>query len=452
MRFWIVTLLGTLVAACGDGVSHPIALATPQNRQTVIWIDEGVDDELAASLRRAGVSRVVVRQGTVNLTSAAPVLRIVDGPEIAGEIPVAPALRIETGDRALDADTGETLWRGLGPVLAGAPAELVLDMPRLPEGADIFVAQLSEASGLDVVPILSVDQVSSPRGLAVALAAGQCIVPLFGPGGGGLRGAGQEVNESLVIRLQPLLEGGVRLRAGVILRPQTTPPLRGWGEGVGPLLEGGNAEVRRASSLGREFVFVKEMEWSGRGWQTGESVDVGWMDAARLHTSLAELDRLVLLDIVGWDLVSMPPRGDALGMNREALFAYLEGRGPGPELAVVAERRGRSMRVRVTNTGPFSSAVSNSGHWLEVAVPGGVLAVRDSGDFDTLALGSRRRGEWKPGVGSGSDAVRFGEIFIGPGEEMITGSIQLPSSRSEVTIRWRVVLSNGEAVQGVSRS
>lgn len=452
MRFWLIMVIGTLVAACGDGVSRSLTAVSPKGRETVLWIDGGVDDDLAASLRRAGVTRVVVRRGTVNLTSATPVLRIVDGPEVAGEIPVAPALHLEIGDRALDGDTAETLWQGLGPALGGTPAELLLDMPRLPGGCDAFIAGLRASSGLDVVPILTVEQVNTPRGLATARAAGQCIVPLFGPGGGGLRGAGQEANEPLADRLRSLLGSGVALRAAIILRPQTIPPLRGWGEGMGPLCESENAEVPTASALGREFSFRKEMVWSDRTWKAGETVDIGWMDASRLHSSLADIDHLLLPDVVGWELVSLPPAGDALGINREGLLEYLTGRGPGPELVVVPERTGRSLRVRVSNVSPFSTAVSKSGHWLEVAIAGGALAARDKGDFDSITLGSRRRGQWQQGVGSGADAVRFGEVFIGPGEKLRTGVIQLPSSRTDVTIRWRVVLSNGEAVEGTSGS
>ena len=51
----------------------------------------------------------------------------------------------------------------------------------------------------------------------------------------------------------------------------------------------------------------RPVEWSGRTWEGGDQIAVSWWDCARLHASLAEIDRLVLPEVVGWDLVPLPP-------------------------------------------------------------------------------------------------------------------------------------------------
>ncbi len=425
---------------------------SPKGRQTVLWIDEGVDDELAASLRRAGVTQVVVRRGTVNLTSATPVLRIVDGPEVAGEIPVAPALHLETGDRALDGDTAETLWRGLSPALAGTPAELLLDMPRLPEGCDAFIAGLRASSGLDVVPILTVEQVNTPEAWLLRGLQGSASFRFLGRVAVGCAAPARRPTSRWQIGCDHF-----SAVASACARQSSSGrrPYRLCGGGGKEWARCARAKTPSFALLPpsvASFPFAEK--WSGataRGRWARRWTSVGWTRLGCIRPS-QDIDHLLLPDVVGWDLVSLPPAGDALGINREGLLEYLMGRGPGPELVVVPERTGRSLRVTVSNASPFSSAVSKSGHWLEVAMAGGALAARDKGDFDAITLGSRRRGQWQQGVGSGADAVRFGEVFIGPGEKMRTGVIRLPSSRSELTIRWRVVLSNGEVVEGISGS
>ena len=66
-----------------------------------------------------------------------------------------------------------------------------------------------------------------------------------------------------------------------------------------------------------------------------------------------------------------------------------------------------------------------------------------------MILGSVKDGEWRPNPTGGPDAVRFVETYLPPGEELTTGAIRLPSSRSTVIVRWQVQLSDGTAISGV---
>ncbi|MCD4749551.1 MAG: hypothetical protein K8R59_09260 [Thermoanaerobaculales bacterium] len=447
MRILLSFSLCVITAGCWNG-GVDVGASRPLERRTVVWVDQTVDEDLAASLGRAGVSMLVVRRGAVDLSSQTPVLRISHAPLIAGEIPVASALRLDAKGTRLDPEIAEPLWQVLGSALGGTPAELVLDLPRLPEGTDDFIRRLTLISGLTVVPILTVEQLWTPSGVRVAQAAGTCVVPLYGPERAGLRGTEQMVTEPIAERLAPLVGSGVRVRPAVVLHPVTEPGLDHWGEGLVPLCDSGAAKISASSVLGRTFVLQRETFWSRRRWASGERIDVRWMDGSQLHSAFQEIGRLMLPEIDGWDLVSLPPSGDALGMGREGLIAYLDGRGPGPEIRIERSRTGRSLRVSLSNPSPFSSAVSNSGHWLEISIPKGALVVRERGDFDRMVLGSLRSGEWKQGIQGGVDAVRFGATFIGAFSRMSTGSIRLPSSGTSYEIRWRVVLSNGEVVSG----
>ena len=218
-------------------------------------------------LKRAGVTRLVVRRGFIDLTSGTPVIKVDPALPIAGEIPVAAALRIESGSVPLQSDSAAMLWRGLGPVVGPTTAEIIVDVPTLSPGIPGFVRTLDEVSGLPVVPILSVNQIRTDLGLELAQAAGTVIVPLFGPGAVGLRGVGDARDESLNDRLATLAAAGVRVRAGIVLTPRTNPKLAGWGDDLSLLCEGERVEIKTDSSLDRAFVFRKALTWSGRQWR-----------------------------------------------------------------------------------------------------------------------------------------------------------------------------------------
>jgi hypothetical protein len=328
------------------------------------------------------------------------------------------------------------------------PAEILLDLPQLPPGMADFVARLAAAGGVPVVPVLSVDQLGQEEGRGAAAAAGRCMVPAYGTGHPDLRGAGEGGTLPLAKKLEPLAGLAVSVRIGIAMAPVTKPPLRRWGDDLGPLTEPENAEVRTSSELDRTFVLRRPLDWSGRAWAPGETLAVRWWDVSRLHASLAEIDRVSLPEIAGWDLVPLPAAGGQLGVGEEALVAYLGGEGPAPELQVEVARSGSTVRVSLANPGPFASAVSGVSNWLEVAASQGSVVVSDRGSFDSIELGTRQRGEWKALIREVADAVRFCENHVGPGEQLTTGSVRLTVPRAQVRVRWHVLLSSGQEVAG----
>jgi hypothetical protein len=310
------------------------------------------------------------------------------------------------------------------------------------------VTDMSEVSGVAVVPLLGIAQLQTVEGLEVAEAARSCIIPAFGTDGADLRAVGELDPLPLDKKLAPLAGSKVRVRLGISLRPRAEPELDEPGEDLNPLTERQTAIATTNSTLDRSFEFKKSIVWSGRSWQPGERVAVRWMDACRLHAALLEAHRLVVPEVAGWDLVSLPAEGLGLGLTREALFRYLQGEGPGPEVRVSVERRGRSLRVRLSNPTLFATAVSNYGNWLQIAVSDGLLVVEGRGSFDGVTLGSIRSGRWQEGDRGPVDAARFGEVYLAPGEEVVTGTIRLPSSRSRVSVSWYLSLFDGSEITG----
>jgi hypothetical protein len=200
--------------------------------------------------------------------------------------------------------------------------------------------------------------------------------------------------------------------------------------------------------LDRTFVFKRELTWSGHRWQPGDRLAIRWMDAARLDQALQEAHRMVLPEVAGWDLLPLPGESAHLGLSREALLRYLNGEGPAPEVDVSVERDGRSLRVTLENNGPFQTAVSSFGNWVQVSVDAGRLVAEDPGDFDHVSVGSVRGGRWQQGGVDAVDAVRFNEIYLAPGERLRSGVVRVPTSRAEVDVRWHLVLSDGTEVGG----
>ena len=414
-----------------------------------MWVDErGLDELTSAELARVGVDEVLIRRGVIDLAGDAPALRFEPKPRLEGSLPVGLLLEVEGARTGLSDDAAGAVWRAVLSQEAGVPpAEVVLDLPETPDGSVDFVSRLAAVAGVPVVPLLAVDQLRDPGAAQVAVAAGRCLVPAYGTRSGALRGVDRRGTLPLARDLEPLVGSGVMVRVGIDLTPVVRPPIGQWGEDLGPLTEPDSAEIRTVSELDRTFVVRRDLSWSGRQWSPGDAIAVRWWDVSRLHTSLAEIDRVALPDIVGWDLVTLPPPGDRLGIGEEALISYLAGHGPAPTVRVEVTRRGGTVRATLVNESPFATAVSGVGNWLELAVPQGAVVVGDRGTFDAIELGSRKSGEWRTQTGV-VDAVRFLENYVAPHEELATGAVRLAVARSEVRVRWHLLLSSGQEVSG----
>ncbi len=450
LRVAAALLLG-VAAGCGGGDQpNPYNEVAPTPRRLVMWLDDGgVDLETAEALVQVGVDEVVQRRGVIDVAGPTPVLRLDRAGAVQGPMPVGMALEVRGARPGIDEAMADAVWRGIESQLEGGiPAELILDLPRLAEGLDLFVAHLADVSGLAVTPLLTFEQLQGGMGVAVARAARTCLVPAFGTDETDLRGIGELGSLPLEKKLAPLVGSGVRVRLGIVLRPRTEPAVDGPGEDIDPLTEGIAAEVSTASTLDRTFVFGREMTWSGRTWQAGDRVAVRWMDAARLDQALQEIHRLVLPEVAGWDLLPLPAAAAHLGMSREALLRYFGGEGPAPAVEVAVERNGRSLRVTLENQSPFQTAVSSFGNWVQVAVDAGRLVADDPGDFDHVDLGSVRGGRWQQGGVDAVDAVRFTEIYLAPGERLRSGIVRLPSNQTAASVSWHLVLSDGTEVSG----
>jgi hypothetical protein len=441
-----VIIVGISVA-CGGG-SPSFQEVAPTPRKLVVWLGEGgLDAETAERMRTAGVDEVVVRPGSIDLAGLAPVLRFRGMPSVEGAIPVGIALEVKAARDGLDRAAAEAVWRAIEGELDGAvPAEIILDVQRLTEDFDEFVEDLTEVSGVSVVPLLSFEQLQSEPGLRTAAVARTCVVPAFGTDAADLRGIRDLDPLPLEKKLEPLIGTGVRVRLAVVMTPRTDPPLEGVGEDLDPLTRA--AVVSTTSTLDRTFNFESSLDWSSRAWQEGDSVAVRWVDAARLNAALDEIHRLVLPEPAGWDLVALPPEGWTLGLGRETLLRYLEGEGPGPDVEVEVERNGRDLQVSMANTGPFVTAVTNYGNWVQVSIEEGLIRARDRGSFDGVRLGIVRGDDWQEGDLDQFNGVRFLEVYLGPDERVSSGSVRLPSSRSPVTVRWNLTLSDGSTVTG----
>lgn len=440
-------VVGLLLLGCGGG-GPSFQEVAPTPRRTVVWLgDEGLDAATAERMRLAGVDEVVVRRGSMNLGGRAPVLRFNTMPPVEGAIPVGIALEVQGAHEDLDRAAAEAVWRAISAELDGSvPAELILDVPRLSEGFGEFVTDLTEISGVSVVPLLSFDQLQDGPGLRAAESARICVVPAFGTDGADLRGVRELDPLPLRKKLEALGATGVRVRLAMVVTPRAEPAIEGPGDDLDPLTAA--ATVSTTSTLDRTFTFERAATWSGRNWTPGESVALRWVDAARLHAALQEMHRLVLPEVAGWDLVVLPPEGRALGFGRETLLRYLEGEGPGPEVDVEVERDGQILRVLLTNSGRFVTAVTNHGNWVQVSVGEGWVRARDQGSFDGLRRGKVQGDSWREGGSDQLNGVRFTEIYLGPEERVASGWVRLPSSRSTVTIQWHLTLSDGSAVTG----
>jgi hypothetical protein len=449
-----VFLTGLLVfSACSDTTRGKLtAEVAPTPRKTVVWLTgEGVDAETADELSSVGVDQLVVRRGAILLSGGAPVVQLLPSPPVDGSIPTAVELDIPHPVSKENIDAADAVWAALEIDFRDhLPSEIILDFRELGDGSSEFVSRLAAQSGLAVIPILRVSQIETELGQAVAKAAHRCIVPLFGSQGDDLRGLDDLNTQPLSVRLAALKDLGVRVRVAVSLRPRTEPAVDDWAEDIDALTDEAAAEIKRASTLDRSFLTKRPLTWGGRSFGAGQTIAVAWVDAARLGLYLTDAHRTILPEVDGWDLVSLPPPGSNLGFDREELIRYLDGEGPGPKIEVELERSGRNLTVHFGNNSVFRSAITGFGNWVQVEVASGALVATSRGSFDRVILGSMDQGRWSANPSGGPDAVRFAETYLAPGEQLKTGTIRLPSTRSQVTVRWQVQLSDGSMLSGIA--
>ena len=446
-----VIITCALAALVGCGGEIPVEREIPPTpRRMVLWLDSnGVDEDTADRLQRVGVDEVVMHKGSVDLRGEMPVVRFHPAGRVEGSIPMGIVLEVPGVRPGLDEETASAVWQALETELGGQlPAELILDLPELAEGTGEFLVSLQRVSGLSVVPILSALQLETELGLEVATAARTCLVPSFGSENLMLRGIGERDPLPLREKLSSLGDRGVRARIGIVIQPLTLPTISGTGEDLNRLTEGGVASVSTSSVLDRTFTFNQGVNWSGRSWSKGDTVAIRWMDASRLRAAMAESQHLVLPELAGWDLAVLPADGHELGLSRESLIRYLGGEGPEPDVTLDVERSGRNLRFSLSNTHVFSTAVSNHGNWVQVSVDEGWLRAEGRGSFERLARGTVSGDDWEQGDFERVNAARYFEVYLAPGEKVVSGRLIVPSSRSQVTVRYNLTLFDGTAVVG----
>ena len=77
------------------------------------------------------------------------------------------------------------------------------------------------------------------------------------------------------------------------------------------------------------------------------------------------------------------------------------------------------------------------------------MTVDGRGSFERLTRGTVSDGRWEQGDFERVNAARFFEVYLAPGEKLTSGTLQVPSSRSRVTVRSNLTLSDGTTVSEV---
>ncbi|NOZ77693.1 MAG: hypothetical protein GXP48_00660 [Acidobacteria bacterium] len=448
-------LAGVCLAAglvlLGCGRSHPATVKQPQQaeRRCTVWLQgASLPSETFGELTRLGVDEVVLDAGSVDLGAGVPVMRVNARPAIPGGMPFGALVHVKRPPEKTIARLARPVWEGLKGAWPGIvhARELLLDLPRTPAGTAAFVTGLSGAARMPVIPVLSVAEASSGPGKALARAAGGCVVLLAGNLGAFRPGAAVS-DQPFSDQLAPLAGTGLCPRAAIVLTPRVSPDPGTWPDDVEPLSHPGVADLSTPEDFDWAFHLKRGITWSGKTWKRGDTIEASWLGAARLNADLHELTNVTLPEVGGWDLVGVTAKPVAMGMGLSTLKAYLKGEGPAPDVTVKVERSGRKVRVTLRNPTPFCSALSSFGNWVEVSIPRGLVAVSKRGSFDRLTLGSLRSGTWRAVTG-GTNAVRFFDTFVAPGETARSGWIRVPSWRTAVTVRWRLLVSTGETISG----
>ncbi len=444
----MVTLLA--LVGCGRGRPGRTGQQQQPERRCTVWLRGAVlPGETFGELARLGVDEVVLDAGSADLGAGVPVIRARAHPGgIPAGIPFGVVVHVKHPPDTGIAHLAKPLWAGLKgawPEIVHAH-ELVLDLPRVPEGTAELVTGLAGAAHMPVVPILSQVQITSRSGQHVAKAAGRCIVLLAGNLGSFRQGLNVS-NTGFAEQLQPLVDTGVRPRAGIVLTPAVSPDPGVWPDDVEPLSHPGQADLSTPQDFDWAFRLKRALTWSGKSFKRGDTIKASWLDAAMLNADLHELTNMSLPAIGGWDLIGIPSKKTAMGIGLDTLKAYLKGEGPEPRIDVTVERSGRRIRVTLINKSPFHSTPSSFGNWVEMSTADGLLAASRKGSFDRMMLGRIQKGAWEP-VSGGADAVRFFDTYVAPGETARSGWVTLASRRSPVRISWQVLLSTGELVSG----
>jgi|AMFO01.1.fsa_nt_gi hypothetical protein len=443
-----------LAALVSWGCSRRPATATakPVERRFTLWLmPRPAEIPEPSALAAAGTDEVVLDAGQVDMGTGVPVLRLATPPAPPAGVPFGVFLKLRQMPAKGVARLARPVWSALKegwPAVAKA-REILADMAVMPDGSARFLGALAEVSGIPVVPVVTAAQLSEERVQEAVTAAGRCVVLVAGnlavvrPG---------VVPSTLPMadQLSPLAGTGVRPRVAIVIVPRARPALDGWPADPEPLTHPRVARLGTSDSFDWRFVLRRSLTWSGRAWKRGDTIEASWMDAVGLDRELAEASALTMPPVGGWDVVGVPPRTSAAGMSLDALLAYFRGEGPVPGIGVHVERSGSRLRVRLENPTPFCSAVSSYGTWVEISVGRGVVAGPARGGFDRVLVGSVRSGTWRPVTTGRADAVRFTDTYVAPGETVRSGWVRLPSRRSRVRVRWRVLLSSGAALTGVA--
>ncbi len=450
---WLAGIsLAAVLALAGCNRERPAQVRQPQQpeRRCTVWLRGAeLPGEAFGELARLGVDEVVLDAGSADLGAGVPVMRAEAHPGgIPAGIPFGALVHLVRPPHKGIGGLARPVWAGLKgawPEIVHAH-ELLLDLARIPAGASEFVAGLSRAAHVPVIPVLSQRQAASEPGQQLAKAAGGCVVLLAGNLASFRPGLKSE-NTAFAEQLAPLSGIGVRPRAAIVLTPAVSPDPGVWPDDVEPLSHPAAAGLSTPQDFDWGFRLKRSMTWSGKTWKRGDTIEASWIDASQLNADLHELTNMALPAIGGWDLVGVPSKEVAMGIGLNTLKAYLKGEGPEPEIAVNADRSGRRVRVTLTNPTPFCSTLSSFGNWVEIAVTRGSLTASRKGSFDRLALGRRQDGTWQM-VSGGANAVRFFDAYVAPGEDVRSGWVLLPSRRAAVTVRWHVLLSTGETLSG----
>lgn len=147
----------------------------------------------------------------------------------------------------------------------------------------------------------------------------------------------------------------------------------------------------------------------------------------------------------------LPSDGHAVGFPQ--LKALLEGQSIDPRLEVSSRvtgsgRGGVEFVLKVGNVGASTSTLSRFENWLRLRVEGGSFAAVSAGDFDRFELLSAPGPEGRPAPFSRATVCKLYENLFASGEMNDAGPFRVSGARLRVFASWRLVLTDGRAVEG----